>query len=103
MKERLIARLTTISSPLAGGIALVAMLLAVSLAGCKTEELAQNAHLARAAAQAVFNVVCELPPDNVIRVRIRNAVAGVTGLDTTRVCAEGLSSLLDRRGEDHTP
>jgi hypothetical protein len=51
----------------------------------------------------VFNVVCELPPDNVIRVRIRDAVAGATGLDTGRVCADGLSSLLDRRAEDDTP
>jgi hypothetical protein len=103
MKERLIARLTTISSPLAGGIALAAMLLAVSLAGCKTEELAQNAHLARASAQAVFNVVCDLPPDNVIRVRIRDAVAHATGLDTSRVCADGLSSLLDGNAETDTP
>jgi len=102
MKERLIARLTTISSPLAGGIALAAMLLALALAGCKTEELAENAHLARAAAQAVFNVVCDLPPDNVIRVRIRDAVGDVTGLDTGRVCADGLSSLLDRRAADET-
>jgi hypothetical protein len=103
MKERLIARLTTVFGPAAGGFALAAMLLALAVAGCKTGELAENAHLARAAAQAVFNVVCELPPDNVIRVRIRDAVAGATGLDTGRVCADGLSSLLDRRAEDDTP
>jgi hypothetical protein len=101
MKERLIARLTALFGPVAGGFVLAAMLLA--LAGCKTGELAENAHLARAAAQAVFNVVCELPPDNLIRVRIRDAVANVTGLDTGRVCAEGLSSLLDRRAEADTP
>ena len=103
MKERLIERLTTLFGPAASGFVLAAMLLALALAGCKTGELAENAHLARAAAQAVFNVVCELPPDNVIRVRIRDAVAGVTGLDTTRVCAEGLSSLLDRGTGDETP
>jgi hypothetical protein len=103
MKERLIERLTALFGPAASGFALAAMLLALVLAGCKTGELAENAHLARAAAQAVFNVVCELPPDNVIRVRIRDAVAGVTGLDTTRVCADGLSSLLDHRAEVETP
>ena len=103
MKERLIERLTALFGPMAGGFVLAAMLLALVLTGCKTGELAENAHLARAAAQAVFNVVCELPPDNLIRVRIRDAVANVTGLDTGRVCAEGLSSLLDRRAEADTP
>ena len=101
MKDRLIERLTTVFGPMAGGFAVAAMLLA--LAGCKTGDLAENAHLAQAAAQAVFNVVCELPPDNIIRVRIRHAVADVTGLDTSRVCTEGLSSLLDRQTEVETP
>ncbi len=103
MKERLIARMTVLFGPAASGFVLAALLLVLALAGCKTGELAENAHLARAAAQAVFNVVCELPPDNLIRVRIRDAVADVTGLDTGRVCADGLSSLLDRRAEAHTP
>ena len=103
MKERLIARLTALFDPIAGGVILAALLLVLALAGCKTEELAENASLARAAAQAVFDVVCDLPADNLIRVRIRDAVADVTGLDTSQVCIDGLSSLLDRTAEIHTP
>jgi hypothetical protein len=76
---------------------MTAIVLSLALAGCKTDEFAENAHLAREAAQAVFNVVCALPSDHVIRVQIRGAVAGATGLDTSRVCEQGLSSLLERR------
>ena len=103
MKERLIARLTALFGPAASGFVLGALLLVLALAGCKTDELAENAHLARAAAQAVFDVVCDLPADNLIRVRIRDAVADVTGLDTSRVCIDGLSSLLDHHAETDTP
>ena len=103
MRERLIARLTALLSPMAGGFVLGALMLVLALAGCQTEELAENARLARAAAQAVFDVVCDLPSDNLIRVRIRDAVADVTGLDTSRVCIDGLSSLLDRQAETDTP
>jgi outer membrane lipoprotein SlyB len=79
------------------GSIMTALVLSLALAGCKTDEFADNAHLAREASQAVFNVVCALPSDHVIRVRIRDAVSGATGLDTSRVCEQGLGSLLERR------
>ena len=61
----------------------------VITAACESEKLKR----AYAVGEAIYETVCALPADNVVRQQIRRNVAKA-GLDTSRVCEDGWSALL---------